>query len=228
VFDSDGKRVREIGLPYRQMQHARATDLNGDGKDDICALSAPAIGTAIALGVSPTGQELWNHELPKGVHETAIEKIVWGPMTGKGNQWLLPGPDGSISIVSVDGQLVDKFNYGSQLTGVAAAEIDGKRMLLVSTPESLKAWDVTSHTARVASRPEEATTKSTEKSDVDLGTDETTPENLPAEPASTDETKDEPASDEATPSTGKPEETSTDGEASTEGAIELDFGVDEK
>ena len=228
IFNPEGKRVREIGLPYRQMQHARATDLNGDGKDDICALSAPAIGTTIAIGVSPTGQELWNHELPKGVHETGIEKIVWGPITGEGSQWVLPAPDGSIWIVDADGQLVDKFNYGSQLTGVAAAEIDGKRILLVSTPDSLKAWNVTSRAARVASRPDEAKTEKVEQPSAEAEKSDDKPEETPSETATSEESSSEPPQDETPAADEKSEDASTDSAKLSDGTIELDFGVEEK
>jgi hypothetical protein len=57
-------------------------------------------------------------------------------------QWVLPSADGSIHILSDEGKLIDQFNYGSALTGIAVTTIDGKPALLVATPTGIDAWQV--------------------------------------------------------------------------------------
>lgn len=218
LFAHEGKLDRQISLPYRQMHYLRAADLDSDGRDDLCALSVPMIATSVAVGVGLDGRELWNHELPRGVHETAIDKIVWGPVLAEGEQWLLPSPDGSIHIIDAKGELVDQFNYGKKLTGLAAAEIDGQRTLIVATPDSLEGWRVTTGEARLAATPE---IKADGKAEPDSTDDATKPasEDADEEPASDD-------SAESKPSESNAEETKP--AESTPEPLELDFGTDDK
>jgi hypothetical protein len=63
-------------------------------------------------------------------------------MKGETGQWIVAGPDGAILVVGADGQLADRFHYGSELTGLAAAEAGGKRYLLVATTAGVDAWEV--------------------------------------------------------------------------------------
>jgi hypothetical protein len=37
---------------------------------------------------------------------------------------------------------VDRFNYGSAISGIAVTELEGKRALLVATPQGVDAWIV--------------------------------------------------------------------------------------
>jgi hypothetical protein len=84
---------------------------------------------------------LWSYLLPAGIQPQPVEPIIAGKLGG-GGQWLLPGPDGSIHIVSADGKLLDKFNYGAALQGMATFEIGGRSVLVVSSPRGLEAWKV--------------------------------------------------------------------------------------
>ena len=63
-------------------------------------------------------------------------------ISGPAGQWLLAGCDGSIHVLGADGKLIDKFNYGAEICGLAAVEIDGKPALVVATPGGVEAWRV--------------------------------------------------------------------------------------
>ncbi len=95
------------------------------------------------VGFSLQGRVLWTYnKLPEGV-PPPIEPIIAGRVTREDpGQWLLPGPDGSIHILSVEGKLVDKFNYGAALQGLATVDIDGRPALVVATAKGLEAWAV--------------------------------------------------------------------------------------
>ncbi|MGW8257060.1 MAG: hypothetical protein ACWGMZ_06220, partial [Thermoguttaceae bacterium] len=98
---------------------------------------------AAALGLNRKGEELLNYPLPVGVQPQPVEPIVAGNITTHlPGQWLLPGADGSIHIIAADGKLIDSFNYGAALHGLATVEIDGKPVLLISTANGLEAWKV--------------------------------------------------------------------------------------
>ena len=106
-------------------------------------MAATKPGEATAIGFSLAGEELWNYPLPVGVPSQPIEPIIAGKLTRDGaGQWLLPGPDGSIHVLSADGKPLDKFNYGAVLQGLAAFEIGGQPVLVVASPNGLEAWKV--------------------------------------------------------------------------------------
>ena len=87
--------------------------------------------------------QLWTYSLPMGLQPQPIEPIIAGRIARDGpGVWLLPGPDGSIHILASDGRLIDRFNYGSPLQGLATVEIGGRPALLVATAAGLEAWRV--------------------------------------------------------------------------------------
>jgi hypothetical protein len=95
------------------------------------------------LGLSDQGEVLWTYSIALGMQEYPIEPVSAGQILPDGpKQWLVAGCDGSIHFLSGDGKAIDHFNYGSALSGLAAARIDGKSMLLVATPDGLEAWEV--------------------------------------------------------------------------------------
>ena len=82
---------------------------------------------------------IWKYNLPFGTQQP-VEPIVIGRLLpGPARQWLLPGSDGSIHVLAADGTLIDHFNYGEQVTGLATVEIDGKPVLLISSANGVEA-----------------------------------------------------------------------------------------
>ena len=89
------------------------------------------------------GQGFVELRLAAGVQPQPIEPIIPGKLTREGpGQWILPGPDGSIHIISADGKPLDKFNSGVTLQGLATVEIDGQPVLVVASADGLEAWKV--------------------------------------------------------------------------------------
>ena len=134
ALDAKGERKSEIAVGNRAVLWVAAADLNGSGQTQYCGLTSADMFPDIAVGFNLEGKELWRYELPKGVHQQMIEPIVAGRMTPSGpGQWLLPAADGSIHIISADGKLLDRFNYGATLSGLATVQINGRPVLLVSS-----------------------------------------------------------------------------------------------
>ncbi len=102
-------------------------------------------GVFVAVGLDLKGQVLWSYPLPRGIHQYPVEPVTTGQLLGEGpRQWLVAAADGSIHMLASDGTLIDRFNYGAPLTGLAATAWNGKRVLLVATERAVDAWQVES------------------------------------------------------------------------------------
>jgi len=143
VLDAQGERRRELTVSHRVLQWIVGVQAESAGQMFWCGLAAGRPGENLAVGFSAEGEELWTYQLPSGVQPRPIEPIFFGKLVPQTpGQWLLPAPDGSIHILALDGKLVDKFNYGEELQGLAVAEIDQQPVLIVAGGKGLKAWKV--------------------------------------------------------------------------------------
>ncbi len=143
ALDAKLQHKADVVVEGRRLQTVAAADLLGNGRLLWCGVVSPEIGQQIAVGFDLSGKELWSYTLPSGIHQQPIERIIPGRLSGKlPGQWILPGPDGSIHILAADGSLIDQFNYGASLHGLATVEIDGRPALIVATQEGIEALAV--------------------------------------------------------------------------------------
>ena len=139
-----GEHRSEFVVGKRSLLSLAAADLNQDGQLQFCALAARGSGRYTAVGFNLSGQRLWSYDLPDGEQQRlAIDPIVPARLKSTGpGQWLLPGADGSIHVLGPDGKLIDRFNYGDVLSGLATLEIGGRPVLLVASPSAVEALEV--------------------------------------------------------------------------------------
>lgn len=143
TLDAKGERVTDVKVGNEPVFRIVRADLRNDGNPLWCGLSLRELGKVTAIGFTLAGDALWSYPLPIGVSPQPIEPILTGRVTREGpGQWLLPGPDGSIHILSADGKPFDNFNYGAALQGLATFEIAGQPILVVGSPNGLEAWKV--------------------------------------------------------------------------------------
>lgn len=142
-LDAEGQPKGEFSFADRVIAWLGAEDLDGDGQPELCALTAVGDGELEAIGFDLEGKKLWNYPLPRGIHEHQIEATTSGKLLpDQPAHWLLAAADGTIHVIDAQGKPIDVFAYGKTLTGVGATQWDGKRVLLVATPEGLDAWQV--------------------------------------------------------------------------------------
>jgi thiol-disulfide isomerase/thioredoxin/outer membrane lipoprotein-sorting protein/outer membrane protein assembly factor BamB len=144
--DHNGKAQAPVGVPGQSLYALFAADLNGGPPLERCALSAGEVGVLVALGLGADGNLQWNYPLPNGIHNQPVELVTPGrfPTSSEDTQgvWILAAPDSSLHILSATGELLDKFNYGEQLTGVGSTVINGKPTLLVASAKDLTAYQI--------------------------------------------------------------------------------------
>jgi hypothetical protein len=141
-IDYQGQHASDIRVADRAVIHLVAADVSGDGAVELCGLAAQGIDRRVAVGIDAAGSEQWHYEMPQGVHQHQIELIVPVQLPGGDGGWLLPAADGSIHLLTTEGQLVDRFNVGSALAGVALVATADAPLLLVATAGQLTAWHV--------------------------------------------------------------------------------------
>jgi len=142
-LDAEGQPTGEFSFADRAIAWLAAEDLDGDGQPELCALTAIEEGKLEAIGFDLEGAKLWSYPLPRGIHQHQVEAVTSGKLLpDQPAQWILAAADGSIHFLDAQGKPIDVFAYGKPLTGVGAAQWDGKRVLLVATPEGLDAWEV--------------------------------------------------------------------------------------
>lgn len=142
--DYAGKHQRDYHVPNRAITNLVSADIDGDQVREYCGLAAVPgqDGKVLALGFTPEGKTRWTYDLPSGFHESPIERIIPVRLSGDDGGWLLPGPDGSIHLLTNGGALVDSYHHGAALTGLAITPFETGPVLFVSTPKGLTAWKI--------------------------------------------------------------------------------------
>jgi thiol-disulfide isomerase/thioredoxin/outer membrane lipoprotein-sorting protein len=143
--DADGNNAKPISVGTHFLRAVFSADLNGDGQPEWLGLASTAAGSDMAVAFNLAGEELWNYPLPQGVQEHPTLEMVTSGKLVKGDQrhWLLAGADGSLHILSAEGELIDKFNYGAALSGLTVTEQDGTPILVIATSQAIEGWKVT-------------------------------------------------------------------------------------
>jgi thiol-disulfide isomerase/thioredoxin len=140
-IDHEGTAGPAIAVGTHFLRSIHIADLDGDGQMEYLALASSAAGADTAMGINLAGEELWRHPLPRGVQKHPIEMVTSGDLVGEGvQQWIVAGPDGSIHVLAADGKVMEQFNYGAALAGLAVARINGKPALLIATAAGVDAW----------------------------------------------------------------------------------------
>jgi outer membrane lipoprotein-sorting protein/peroxiredoxin len=146
-IDAEGLEKPPVVLTDGFARLIYTADLAGDGSREWCAIALRSLGNGafgsdMAVGFSSRGTALWKYLLPKGIHHhLAFEMVALGNLLAtEFGQWVIAGADGSIHILDIDGQLIDRFNYGASPSGIAIANLAGQPALLVATDEGVEAW----------------------------------------------------------------------------------------
>lgn len=145
---SDGKDQPPWEAGKRFVELVFAADLDGDGQAEFCGIG-PAkaaqegpLRRNAAIGISPAGDELWQYDLPPGLPANgALEYVTAGHLLdGQAGQWVIAGADGSIHLLAANGKPIDRFNYGSAISGIAVARFDEQPALVVASEKGIEAF----------------------------------------------------------------------------------------
>jgi hypothetical protein len=138
-----GREEPPVKIGTWSLARLLAARFTGAKQAAFLGLAVDTQGKPVAVGLTTDLKEAWNYPLPVGAHQRPIEPVASGNLlAGHAGEWWLAGPDGSVHVVTEDGELFDHFNYGAPLTGLAAAKIGDESVLLVATEEGVTALKV--------------------------------------------------------------------------------------
>ncbi len=145
VLDDRGKpqhelHVGSVPVMYFNWGMERDPTTNGDFIESFCGLALESVGNYQAVGFNRDGELTWRYPLPAGEYAHHVERIQSVELPGKKFAWMIAAADGTIFWLDHEGKLIDKFQYGQPLTGLALTNTADAAILLVSTPTNLTAW----------------------------------------------------------------------------------------
>ena len=110
--------------------------------DSLCALCANQ-NSYMLVGFNMRSEILWTYELPQGIPKRPIDYLTSADVLPNGDAiWIALGSDGSIHFIDKDGLLIDSFNHGQFVYGLAVANWNGKRILILSDDDGVKAYQI--------------------------------------------------------------------------------------
>jgi thiol-disulfide isomerase/thioredoxin len=144
-IDADGKSLREFAVVGRTMISLEPQ--SNDQETVRCGISVGEPGQYTLVAFNKDGEVAWDYSLPSGEFLTQIPSIKIIDLPGQENCRLVVGPDGSLHFLSARGDLIDRFDYGEAITGLATVSTDEGLFLWVSAGERLTAWRITAKSA---------------------------------------------------------------------------------
>lgn len=137
---ADGKSQREFPVVGHSLVALESPD---ESHDENCGLSLIEPGQYALVEFDDTGKVVSSYDLPPGEFAGAIPSILTIGQSANGTYRVVAGPDGSLHFVAPDGKLVDRFDYGKPITGLAAVPSAEGTILLMSAGNRLTAWRIT-------------------------------------------------------------------------------------
>jgi hypothetical protein len=142
-INKDGIEGLPKEVPGWVVAHLFCSRFSNAEQTAYAAIAADAKGELCLVGLDKVLEEKWNYPLPGGTFQRPVDFLTSGKLrTDSHGEWIVAWSDGSIHIVSEDGQFDDTFNTGAEIRGIAVMEREGKPLLVVSTPKEVLAWEV--------------------------------------------------------------------------------------
>jgi hypothetical protein len=116
-----------------------------DGDWAMLGVSTGQQGEGLAAGIDPATLELvWRLPLAAGGHRDGpLEPVAWADLLGTPRrQWLIAGPDGSVTAVWADGRVVDRYFHGRPLVGLGGYRHADRGHIVIATRQGIEAFAV--------------------------------------------------------------------------------------
>ena len=134
----DGKLLRERYIPGQALMYFASQP----EQESHCGLSVRGAGEYIAVGFNNSDELLWEYALPSGEYTQPTNRILPLDMSDGSPGWLIVAANGTLHWLDFNGELIDRFDVGAIVTGIAVQRVGEQTRLLVATAEGVTAWQV--------------------------------------------------------------------------------------
>jgi hypothetical protein len=139
-LDASGNADPPLSVKQRAIHRVITASWGADRPTAYLGFTDAPEGNLIAIGLSADFEEMWSYRLPRGAYANQIDVAVPCRLLDReGGQWLLAGPDGSVHIISDDGDFFDYFQSGERLTGIHGFRTSEGGVLLLSSEAKVAA-----------------------------------------------------------------------------------------
>jgi thiol-disulfide isomerase/thioredoxin/outer membrane lipoprotein-sorting protein len=144
-ISADGKLQREFPVVGHTMVSLEPQPVEGEQLH--CGISQMESRQYSLVAFDTQGEVSWSYELPQGEYAEQIPPIQMLKLPTSGACHLVAAPDSSLHFISLKGELIDRFDYGDQIQGLAADSSEDGTFLWVSAGNRLTAWRITENSA---------------------------------------------------------------------------------
>ena len=140
-LDPAGARDRQIEVPGVMSHHLFSAGFSTEQGAQFCAIMSTH--NRLAVGLDRQLRKVWQYQLPPGAFSRDIRFVQSANLLGtEGGQWLIAAADGTIHIVSADGEFADQFATGRKLSGFTVGRLGDQVLLFLSDETAVTAWHV--------------------------------------------------------------------------------------
>jgi hypothetical protein len=125
-------------LPGLLLRSLAAGPVGMDGSWSVIGWGVNAAGGNVVVGID--AEPPWEIPVPAGPHRAGpIEPFAWADLLGSARrQWLVAGPDGSVTVAWADGGVVDRYQHGAALVGIGGYRHGGRGHVVLATRSGLE------------------------------------------------------------------------------------------
>ncbi len=142
---ADGKLNREIVIVGHNL--ISLEPFTHDEQQTRCGISSVKAGRYAVVAFDRNGKVAWSYDLPPGEYQGSIPPIQRIDLPDLKDSVVVAGPDGSLHFLSAQGELIDRFDYGDSISGLAARVTEKDPFLWVSAGNRLTAWRIAAESA---------------------------------------------------------------------------------
>ncbi len=145
---ADGKVIQESYIEGQALMYFASQPAG----ENHCGLAVGKVGQYTAVGFDSLGIAAWEYKLPPGEYVSQLPRIQSVRMPGGDYAWLVVAANGSLHWLDATGKLIDRFDYGEILTGVAVGSLGDQPILYLATAKNLTAWQMSAPLSDANSR----------------------------------------------------------------------------
>ena len=143
ALNDDAAEERQKTFDKWAIVRIAAAQFDGAKQSAYLAVAADPAGKSYLLALDPQLKYRWSYPLPAGAHQKPIEPLASANLQNvRAGEWVFAGPDGSLHLISEEGDFHDFFYCGAALQGVAAARWEDRGIIFASTEEGVFAWEL--------------------------------------------------------------------------------------